>query len=110
MPLMVSMLKITVRQSMDISPSGMPSMAILRAVAHIGDHVAKRRWVAGHLQADIEAFRHAELLSARPAAMLSRTFTATRDAHLARQIEAERIHIGDHHEARPGVARDAPRP
>ena len=34
----------------------------LAAVAHVGDHVAEGVGVAGHLEADIEAFAHAELL------------------------------------------------
>ena len=36
-------------------------MAIFAAVAHVGEHVAKRRGVARHFQTNVEAFLHAEL-------------------------------------------------
>ena len=62
MPLMVSMLKITVRQSMDISCEGMPSMAIRGAVAHVGQHVAESLLASGHLQTHVETLGHAQFL------------------------------------------------
>lgn len=34
----------------------------LRAVAHVGEHLAKGGGVAGHLEADVEAFLHVQLL------------------------------------------------
>ena len=34
----------------------------LAAVAHVGEHVAEGVGVAGHFEADVEAFVHAELL------------------------------------------------
>src|SRR5262249_14633086 len=34
----------------------------LSAMAHVGEHLAEGRWIARHLETDIEAFLHAELL------------------------------------------------
>ena len=42
-------------QSIGISSAGMPSMAILRAVAHIGDHVVEGGGIARHFETDVEA-------------------------------------------------------
>ena len=51
----------TVFQSMAIS-FGDAEHRDLAAVAHVGEHVAEGRRIAGHFQADVEAFLHAELL------------------------------------------------
>ena len=56
------MLKITVFQSMEISPGGNAEHRDAAAVAHVGKHVAEGRGVAGHFEADIETFRHVQFL------------------------------------------------
>jgi hypothetical protein len=61
MPWMVSMLKMTLFQSMAIARRD-AEHGDLAAVAHVVDHVAEGGGVAAHLQADVEAFLHAELL------------------------------------------------
>ena len=55
------MLKITRFQSIAISSDGIPSMRDAAAVRHVGEHVVQRGRVAGHLEPDVEALRHAEL-------------------------------------------------
>ena len=51
----------------------------LRAVAHVGEHVAEAGGIARHLQADVEALRHAEfLLHVRAASSRARSRRASR--------------------------------
>ena len=48
-------------QSMAIWLGGDAEHGDLAAVAHVGEHVAEGGGVAGHFEADVEAFVHAEL-------------------------------------------------
>jgi hypothetical protein len=93
MPWMVSMLKMTLFQSMAICSLGNAEHGDLAAVAHVVDHVAEGGGVAAHLQADIEAFLHAELLLHVGDARLH--VHRHRRAHFAGEIEAILVHVGD---------------
>src|ERR1700753_274264 len=68
----------------------------LCAVAHVGDHVTERRWIARHLQANVEALLHAQLLL-RIGDGDFLGIDGERRAHLARQFEADRIRVRNHH-------------
>ena len=68
----------TVFQSIAISSRRDAEHGDLAAVGHVGEHVAEGRGVAGHLQADVEAFLHAQLASARRRASRCATSTAQR--------------------------------
>ena len=105
MPLMVSMLKITVRQSIAISSAGMPSIAILRAVTHVREHVAEARGIARHLQPDVEALPSYRVRFCTSASFCSRTLTARVTPIFSRQFQPVGIQIGDHREARARMPR-----
>ena len=77
----------------------------LAAVAHVGEHVAERRRVAGHFQADVEAFAHAELLLHVGQRRRSR-IDGQVGAQLAGQFEAIGIEVGDDDVAGPGMFDD----
>ena len=78
----------------------------LAAVAHVGEHVAEGVGVAGHLQADVEAFLHAQLfLGARDRAFAD--VDGQGRAHLPGQLEAVGIDVGDDDVPGAGVADDA---
>ena len=100
----------TVFQSMAISLRGDAEHGDLAAVAHVGQHVAEGAGVAGHLQADVEAFLHAELLPGRSASDCVADVDGQGRAHLAGQLEAVGIDVGDDDVPGPGVADDARRP
>jgi hypothetical protein len=63
--------------------------------------------VAGHFQADVEAFLHAELAFARRRCCFDLTFTATVAPMRLRQGEAVLVHVGDDDVACAGVLCDA---
>ena len=67
----------TVFQSIAISLGRNAEHGDFAAVAHVGEHVAEGRRVAGHFQADVEALLHAELLLHVGEACLSCGLTAT---------------------------------
>ena len=106
MPLMVSMLKITVVQSMAYSALGSAQHRDAPAMRHVGEHIAQRGGVARHLQADVEAFLHPQLAldigegsrCERPARSVTPIFL--------RQVEPVLVDVGDHDVARAGVADD----
>ena len=75
MPLIVSMLKTTVFQSIAISLVGMPSMAILPPWHMLASMSRKASGCAGHLEPDVEAFLHAQLFL-HSGSEVSRGFTA----------------------------------
>ena len=75
------------------------------AVKHVRQNVGESFGIAGHLQTDIEAFSHAELLH-RVGNFSVRTSSARVGAHFAREIETIRIDVGDDDVARAGMFAD----
>ena len=71
-------------------------------MAHIGDHFAQRRRVAGHLEPHVEAFLHPQFFLNVRQRCLGRIHGAAY-AHLARQAQPVRIFVGDHYVPRGGV-------
>ena len=69
---------------------------------HVRQDVVKRLGVAGHLQRDVEAFLHPELLH-RVSHFFGPHIQCKIGAHLAREIQAIRIHIGDNDVTRAGA-------
>ena len=100
----------TVFQSIAISFGGNAEHRDLAAVAHVGEHVAEGRGVAGHLQADVEAFRHAEFLLHVGQRRLADVRRAQVTPILLRQLEAVGVDVRDHDVARAGVRARPPRP
>ena len=98
-------MKITWFQSIAVSSGGMPSMATRPPWCIVRSISRKACGVAGHLQADVEALLHAELLH-RLVEGLARDVDGARGAHLARQLQAVVVDVGDHHVARADEAGD----
>ena len=73
-------------------------------MAHVGEHLAKGRAVAGHFQPHVEAFLHAELFLRLVDGRL-RVY-GERGAHFARQVQAVGIEVGDGDEPGAGVFDD----
>src|SRR5690242_10426659 len=73
------------------------------AVGHGGDHFAEGRRVARHLQANVEALAHAQCFHSAGDRVV---FHVERQVHfhLASEIQAVIVHVGDHHVACTGVA------
>ena len=75
----------------------------LAAMAHVAQHVAKCLRIAGHFEADIEAFGHAQVLLHIRQRVLA-GIHGHRHAHLLRQVETPFVDVRNHHETRAGVA------
>ena len=78
------------------------------AMVHHAQHVAERRGVARHLEADVEAFLHAELAHRVVDAVGLHVERAGR-AHAAGEVEPVVVDVGDHDVARADEARDRDR-
>ena len=72
-------------------------------MAHVVDHLAESSGVAGHLQADVEAFLHAELVSGF---LMRRVLEVQRksDAHFGSELQPVLVEVGDDDVTRAGVA------
>ena len=88
---------------------GMPSMAILPPWHMLASMSRKALGVARHLQADVEALLHAELFLGAGDRPLADVDGQGRP-HLAGQLEAVRVDVGDDDVPRAGVADDRSRP
>ena len=73
------------------------------AVRHVADHVAHRARLARHLEADVEALLHAQLVLCLPERGRAHVHRPG-DACFARELEAVVAHVGDDDEAGPVVA------
>ncbi len=74
-------------------------------MTHISQHIAKGRGVAGHFQADIEAFVHSQL-RLDLCEVLFAHIDRQGDSHFSREIEAVIIDVRDDHIARASVPHD----
>ena len=108
MPLMVSLLKTTVFQSISVLRQD-AEHGDLAAVAHVGEHVAEGVRVARHLQPDVEAFLHAQLLLRVGDRCRCATSSASVGAHLAGQVQPVGVDVGDDDVAGAGVPGDGGR-
>src|SRR6266566_4834839 len=75
------------------------------AMAQVAQHVAESAGIAGHLQAHVKSFGHAELFLRVSEVALERV-DGQGHAHLARQRQPVFIDIGDDDVTRAGVPRD----
>ena len=71
-------------------------------MAHVGEHLAKRGRVSRHFQAHIEAFVHVQFFL-HLGQRCFRCIHGARNADLARQLQAVRVHIRNHDVARAGM-------
>ncbi len=108
MPLISSPLKMTLFQSIAVLAGRDAEQRHLAAVIHHLEHGGEGRGHAGHFQADIEAFDHAEL-GHHIGELLLGDVDGAAGAHLARQIQAVIVDVGHHHMARADMLGDGDR-
>ena len=93
-------------QSMAISVGGDAEHGDLAAVAHVAEHVAEGGGVAGHLEADVEAFVHAAARVCTSLSVVAARIDGEGDADFFGQGAAVGVGIGDDDVAGAGVAGD----
>ena len=99
------MSKITGFRSSATSSAGIPSSAIRPPWAMFAIMLAQRLGVARHLEADVEALRHAEL-ALHVGEVALRGVDGDGRAHPARQLEPVGVQVGDDDVPRARVAHD----
>src|SRR5207245_3506383 len=75
------------------------------AVKHVRQNVRESFWIAGHFQGNVKTFFHAKLVH-RVADFFRSHIQRDISSHLAREIEAIRVHVCDHDVTRAGTFAD----
>ena len=80
-----------------------PEEGDFAAVKHVRQHVGESFRIARHLQRDVEAFLHTELLHGIASVFAFEHRRRRHSAHFLRELKTIRIHIGDDDVTRAGL-------